>query len=130
MEKIQNNDLYLVYVKCVNTRLHEYSLYFSETPDVVWGVDWDVKIPNSLNDLTPDKTTYSKVINFCSPFTLTTIEEISCYSMEYAVNKIIALSWIDISLLEEYPECGRCVLHFGDTYEKVKKILLKMLVEI
>ena len=130
MEDNKNEELFLVYVKPTNVRKQEYSLFFSETPDVVWGVDWDVKIPNILGDLTPDKTTYSKVIDFFSPFKLTTIEETSCYSMEYAVNKIIALSWIDISLLEEYPENGRCVLHFGDTFEKVQKILSQIGVEI
>ena len=130
MEENKINELYLVYVKPTNVRKQEYSLFFSETPDVVWGVDWDVKVPNILGDLTPDKTTYSKVVDFFSPFKLTTIEETSCYSMEYAVNKIIALSWIDISLLEEYPENGRCVLHFGDTFEKVQEILSKIGVEI
>lgn len=130
MEESKNNELYLVYVKPTNIRKQEYSLFFSETPDVVWGVDWDVKVPNILGDLTPDKTTYSKVVDFFSPFKLTTIEETSCYSMEYAVNKIIALSWIDISLLEEYPENGRCVLHFGDSFEKVQEILSQIGVEI
>lgn len=125
MEDGNINNLYLVYVKPTNTRTNEYSLFFSETPDVVWGVDWDVKIPNILGDLTPDSSTYSKVVNFWSPYKLTTIEETSCFSMEYAVNKMVALSWIDISLMDEYPDCGRCTLHFGDTYEKVKKLLEK-----
>lgn len=124
------NDLYLVYVKSVNKHQMEYSLYFSETPDVVWGLDWDVNIPNIQSDLTPDKTTYSKIINFTSPFKLTTIEDISCFSMEYAINRIIALSWVDISLLEEYPENGRCVLHFGDSFEKVQELLKQIDVEI
>lgn len=127
MENI--NELYLVYVKPINN-WNEYDLFFSETPDVVWGVDWDVTVPNTLGDLTPDNSTYSKVIRIISPFKFTTIEEMSCYSMEYAVNKIIALSWIDITNLEEYPECGRCVLHFGDEYDKVKNILYQCGIEI
>ena len=124
-----NDELYLVYVRPLNNR-QEYDLFFSEMPDVVWGVDWDVKIPNILGDLTPDSSTYSKVIRIYSPFKFTTIEETSCYSMEYAVNKIIALSWIDISNLEQYPECGRCVLHFGDNFDLVKEILKLCGIEI
>lgn len=119
-----NEDLFLVYVKPVNNH-NDYDLYFSEIPDVVWGLDWDKNVPNTLDDLTPDSSTYSKVVRVFSPYKFMTIEETSCYSMEYAVNKIVALSWIDISLLEEYPECGRCTLHFGDDYEKVKNILDK-----
>ena len=122
MEEV--NNLYLVYVKPFGK--NEYELFFSETPDVVWGLDWDVNIPNILPDLTPDETTYSKIIKISSPFEFTTIEETSCYSMEYAVNKIIALSWINLNNLEEYPENGRCVLHFGDSFEKVSEILNKI----
>lgn len=121
MKTEESNELYLVYVKPFNK--HEYDLFFSETPDVVWGVDWDVKIPNILGDLTPDSSTYSKVIRIFSPFEFTTIEETSCYSMEYAISKIIALSWINISILEEYPPHGRCVLHFGDSFDEVKEKL-------
>lgn len=123
-----NNELYLVYVKPFNK--FEYDLFFSETPDVVWGVDWDVKIPNILGDLTPDSSTYSKIIRITSPYEFTTVEETSCYSMEYAINKIVALSWININVLEEFPEEGRCVLHFGDSIEKVKEILGDIGIEI
>ncbi len=123
-----NNELYLVYVKPFSK--FEYDLFFSETPDVVWGVDWDVKVPNTLGDLTPDSSTYSKVIRIFSPFEFTTVEETSCYSMEYAINKIVALSWINITNLDEYPEQGRCVLHFGDTMEEVKEILSKIGIEL
>lgn len=118
-------ELYLVYVKPFNK--FEYDFFFSETPDVVWGLNWDVRVPNILGDLTPDKSTYSVIKRVVSPLKFTTIEETSCYSMEYAVNKIIALSWVDISLLEEYPDNeGRCVLHFGDSIEKVTELLNKL----
>ena len=43
--------------------------------------------------------------------------------MEYAINKIIALAWINIENLEEYPQEGRMVFHFGDDFNKVKKLL-------
>lgn len=118
-------DLYLVYVKpfCKNNDgTSEYDLFFSENPDIVWGRDWDAKVPNSLGDLTPEKTTYDKVIHIISKYPFKTIEEISCYSMEYATYGIVALSWVDIENLEEYPP-SRAVLHFGDDIEKVKDIL-------
>ena len=127
-QEVNNSEFYLVYVKSFGK--YEYELFFSETPDVVWGVDWDVTVPNILTDLTPDETTYSKVVKIFSPYELTTIEKISCYSMEYAVNKMIALSWINLNNLEEYPENGRCVLHFGDSFEKVAKILSNIGIEL
>ena len=40
--------------------------------------------------------------------------------MEYAIARIIALGWVDIENLEEYPE-KRLVFHFGDTFEDVSE---------
>lgn len=126
------SDLFLVYVKplCKNINgTFEYQLFFSETPDVVWGVDWNVEVPNSIKDLTPEKSTYSEIVNIKSTFPFKTIEETSCYSMEYAINGIIALSWVDIENLEDYPP-SRAVLHFNDSYDEVKKILSNIFIEI
>lgn len=125
---METNDLRLIYVKPFynnGKNVFEYQLFFSETPEVVWGVDWDVNVPNSINDLTPEKSTYSKIINIKSTYQFKTIEEISCYSMEYAISGIVALSWVDIENLEEFPP-SRCVLHFNDTIENVKEQLSKI----
>ena len=118
----------LVFVKpiCKNTdQTYEYDLFFSDTPDIVWGVDWEVNTPGlvSSDEITPDSTTYNKVIRIKTTFPLKTIQETYCYSMEYAIARIIALSWIDIENMEEYPEKGRMVLYFGDTFEHVKGVL-------
>ena len=125
-------DLYLVYVKPFyknNDGTYEYDLFFSETPEVVWGMDWDVAVPNSLNDLTPETSTYQKVIKIKSPLPFKTIEEISCYSMEYAVNDIIALSWVDIDNMEEFPP-SRCVLHFKDKIKKEQEKLKELNIDL
>lgn len=112
----------LVYVKydCLNTEgEYEYLLFFSETPDFVWGQDWEINNPASLSDTTPEKSTYSTIYRLKSPLPLKTIQETTCYSLEYATYGIIALSWIDIENLDEYPEFGRMVFHFGDTMDKI-----------
>lgn len=127
-----DNNLYLVYVKpfCKNNdNTYEYDLFFSDTPDVVWGLDWEVTVPNSLDDLTPEKSTYQKIIRIKSPLPFKTIEEISCYSMEYAIKGIVALSWVDIDGLEEFPE-SRVVLHFRDEIEKVKNVLQELKISL
>ena len=115
------NNLYLVYIKPFtknNDGTFEYDFLFSEIPDVVWGFDWEVLNPASCTDLTPDPTTFSKSVRVRIPLPLKTIEETTCYSMEYAIAKIIALGWVDIENLEEYPE-KRLVFHFGETFEEV-----------
>ena len=125
---MNSKDEVLIFVKpiCKNTdQTYEYDLFFSNTPDIVWGVDWEVNTPGliSTDEITPDSTTYNKVVRIKLPFPLKTVQETYCYSMEYAIARIIALSWIDIENMEEYPEKGRMVLYFGDTFEHVKGVL-------
>ena len=100
---------------------YEYDLFFSETPEYVWGPDWDVLNPSSCEDLTPEESTYSKIRHVKTTLPLKTAEETTCYSMEYVTCGILALSWIDIENLDEYPKYGRMTLHFGDTTEEVVK---------
>lgn len=125
---MNSDKLVLVFVKpiCKNTdQTYEYDLFFSDTPDIVWGVDWECNTPGLItsDEITPDSTTYSKVVRIKLPFPLKTVQETYCYSMEYAIARIIALSWIDIENMEEYPEKGRMVLYFGDTFERVQGVL-------
>lgn len=125
---MSSKDEVLIFVKpiCKNTdQTYEYDLFFSDTPDIVWGVDWEVNTPGlvSTDEITPDPTTYNKVIRIKVPYPLKTVQETYCYSMEYAIARIVALSWIDIENMEEYPEKGRMVLYFGDTFEHVQGVL-------
>ena len=125
---MSSKDTVLVFVKpiCRNTdQTYEYDLFFSDTPDIVWGVDWECNTPGLVasDEITPDSTTYNKVVRIKLPFPLKTVQETYCYSMEYAIARIIALSWIDIENMEEYPEKGRMVLYFGDTFEHVQGVL-------
>ena len=125
---MSSKDEVLIFVKpiCRNTdQTYEYDLFFSDTPDIVWGVDWEVNTPGlvSTDEITPDPTTYNKVIRIKVPYPLKTVQETYCYSMECAIARIVALSWIDIENMEEYPEKGRMVLYFGDTFEHVQGVL-------
>ncbi len=116
----------LVYVKpiCKNTNgTYEYDFFFSETPEYVWGPDWDIDTPSSNSDLTPEESTYSEIKRVITTLPLKTLEETSCYSMEYATYGILALAWIDIENLEEYPENGRMTLKFGFSKDKVESLL-------
>ena len=100
-----------------------YEFIFSETPEIVYGPDWDYPNPSICTDVAPDPTTYNIVHTVITTYRLKTIQENTCYSMEYAMNGILALAWIDIEGLEEYPEHGRMVFHYGDTEKKVVELL-------
>lgn len=116
----------LVYIKpvCKNTDgTFEYDFFFSDTPEFVWGQFWDVDNPSSNGDMTPDETTYSEIYRVKTNLPLKTIQETTCYSMEYATYGIMALGWIDIENLEEYPENGRLTMHFGESKEDISEKL-------
>ncbi len=118
----------LVYVKPICKNIDgtfEYDFFFSETPYFVWGPDWDINCPASNGDITPDSTTYSIVKRVRTDLPLKTLEETTCYSMEYATYKILALSWIDIENLDIYPEHGRLSMYFGESFNDIKEKLAK-----
>lgn len=122
------NKLKLVYIRPItdglDNRNYEYDFLFSETPEVVWGLDWTDNTPNLCGDISPEPSTYSVVKRLKCPIELKTIQENSCYSMEYAINRSIALGWLSLEGLEEYPEY-RMVFHFGDSFSEVEDKLFR-----
>jgi len=100
-----------------------YEFFFSDTPDFVWGPDWSVSNPSICGDVSPEESTYSSIYTVKTTLPLKTAEETSCYSMEYTTYRMLALAWIDIENLTEYPEHGRMALHFGDSLENVEENL-------
>ena len=75
--------------------------------------------PSICGDISPEESTYSQIYTVKTNLPLKTAEETSCYSMEYTTHRILALAWIDIENLTEYPKFGRMTLHFGDSFESV-----------
>lgn len=107
------------------TGTYIYKLYYSENPDVVWGGSWDYNNPSvaDIEDIYPQESTYSLTETVESDYKWGLAMKNGCYPLLYCIYDILALSWIDIEDLEEYPEKGRCVLKFGMDYDKVQEIL-------
>lgn len=126
---LDKDKLKLVYVKPIANSLdkqnYEYDFLFSETPDVVWGIDWQDNAPVLCGDISPDPSTYNLVKRVKLKYELKVIQENSCYSMEYAINGSVALAWLDLDGFDEYPE-HRLVFHFGDSFLKTESELFKV----
>lgn len=119
---INYSNLYLVYVEPIGkntTDYYEYDFIFSETPDVVWGPNWENDTPAYCNYTKPDKSTYTHIERLKTQIPFNVIQENTCYSMKDGINKIIAIAWENINDYDEYPEEGRLVFHFGDKYNFV-----------
>ena len=110
-------NLYLIYVKPLGKNTneeYEYEFFFSETPDTVWGENWNVACPSACGDLTPDESTYSviKRLKFSIPFFC--VQQNSCFSMQDCIDGIVSLCWLeDLSI----------ILKFGEPYKDVKNKL-------
>ena len=123
------SNLKLVFVSPVivyeKTNTFIYKLYYSENPDVVWGSYWDYDNPAIVDaeDIYPQESTYTLTETVESDYKFELAMENSCYPLLYCIYGILALSWIDIEPLEEYPEKGRCILKFGMNYDEVQEIL-------
>ena len=105
-----------------------YRLFFSENPDVVWGSAWDYDNPGivsatDIEDIYPQEESYSETEDVESDYRLGLAMKNTCYPLLYCIYGILALAWIDIEGLEEYPDQGRGVLKFGMDYDEVQEII-------
>jgi hypothetical protein len=104
---------------------YEYDFMFSDCQENVWGVEWDSYNPSSCKFMLPDDETITKKVRVKTTLPLKLAQETVCYSLEYATLGILALGWIDIESLNDYPEHGRMVFKFGDKVDRVKELLEK-----
>lgn len=121
------NNKKLVFVKPIsnNNSYYEYDFIFSDTPENVWGPDWDFEVPSICPEIDPEPSTYTNIIRVKSDNKFCVAQEQSCYPMAYCTDKILALAWLDIEGLEEYP-AYRAIFHFNDDFTTVQNKLSKI----
>lgn len=123
---MENDNLFLVYVNKIgrdSNEQYEYEFFFSETPEIVWGEDWNVACPSACENLLPDPSTYSVVKTIKTDIPLFCVQENSCFSMQDCIDGLVCLAAQDISELEEYPEPYRLVFKFEEPYKSVSEKL-------
>lgn len=123
---MENKELFLIYVNPIgkdSNGVNEYEFFFSETPEIVWGEDWNVACPSACGNLLPDSSTYSVIKHLRTRMPLFCAQENSCFSMQDCIDRLICICAEDISNYNTYPEPFRLVLHFGDKYEYVEEQL-------
>ena len=115
-------------VELKKTGVYTYDLYYSDTPEIVWSGGWDNPNPAICDkeDIYPQEGTYSHIQRINSKYKLGLAMRNSAYPILYCINGIMALSWVDLNGLEEYPEGGRCVLKFGYDYSYVQEKLKEL----
>ena len=119
---MEKKELSLVYVDIVGKNgddMYEYDFYYSETPEDVWGFEWDKAPASYCVDLLPEPSTYSEIERIKTPIPLSLIQNNTFFSIEDCVNGVVALCYEDISNYEVYPEPYRIVFKFGENRESI-----------
>ena len=124
---MNEDNSYLVFVERLTEQpnsngMYLYDFFFSETPEIVWGVDWDQQCPAAcdIENLRPEKTTYNEIKRLSTIIPFTTAEDNSCFSMQDMVDGIFVCAWEDISEYEDYPEPFRLIFKFGEDFNSVE----------
>lgn len=120
----ETSELYLCFVKYVGQEsgeLRRYELLFSENPDTFWGENFEYKPCGLCNELIPDENYVDKLVTIRTSMVLDIITDSNCFSFQDCTDGVIALAWENIDDYEEYPDEGRLVLSFGETYDEVER---------
>lgn len=93
---MENNSLHLVYINPVgkdSNNLYEYEFFFSETPDIVWGQDWNIACPAACENTLPDPETYTEVKALKTTIPIFCVQQNTCFSIQDCIDGIICLGY-------------------------------------
>ena len=103
--------------------IYRYEFMFTDNPDEAWGENWEYKPCCLVNDLMPSDEYISDVHIVKTKIKFDLIQDNCCFGMQDCLDGIVAIAFENIDDLEEYPDDGRLVFMFGETYEDVERKL-------
>lgn len=102
---------------------YNYELVMTNNINDFWGEGFEYKPAGLSNSLSPDEKYVDKVIRFKSFIKLDLIQDSGSFSMQDAMDGIVAIAWENLDEAEVYPEEGRLVLQFGEDYDVLERKL-------
>lgn len=124
----ENNTLMVIYVLYVGKNTDDeyiYHLLISNDKEKTWAEGWENKPACVMRDLTPEDDMYEYIAELKTDLILDLAQDNCCFSMQDCRDNVVALASENLEEVEEYPEEGRIVIHFGDTVDEVEKMLAK-----
>lgn len=134
MEEIENNiqddgQLYLGFIRLIGAEsdgIDNYEFIFTNNIDEFWGENFEYKPCCLCNDLIPNDEYITEIHKIKTKIKFDLVQDNCCFSMQDCMDGIISLAWENIDEYEEYPEDGRLVFNFGESYDDVeRKLALK-----
>lgn len=102
-----------------------YHFLLNEETETTWQVGWEQRPACIMRNLTPDEDMYSAIAEIKTDITLDLVQNNCCFSLQDARDRVVAIANENLDHYEQYPENGRIVIHFGDSFEDVAVHLAK-----
>lgn len=117
--------VYLLFINLVgeeNDGYYRYEFIFTDNPDEAFGEDFEYKPASLVNSLYPNDEYITEIHTIKTKIKLDLIQNNSCFGMQDAMDRIVALAYENIDSYEEYPD-DRIILFYGDEYSEVENKL-------
>lgn len=95
MEEEQNK--YLIYINYVGLTQDgfKYEFLYSNTPEIVWGDNWNVQSAAACGNMLPVESTYSSKQVVYSNYELHLVQDNTCFSMQDCIDGCVCLMWFE-----------------------------------
>lgn len=123
------DEVYLCFIRLIgeeNDGYYRYEFIFTDNIDEVFGESWEYKPAGLVNGLIPSDEYITEVHIVKTKLKFDLIQSNMCFSMQDALDGIIAIAWENIDSYDSYPDDGRIFFMFGESMEEVeRKLALK-----
>lgn len=121
-----NEDLKLCFVNVVGMEedgKYRYEFIFTDDIDNVWGENFDEKPAGLINNLMVDEQYKAETHVVRTKIKFDLVQQCCCFGMQDCMDGIVALAYENIDDYESYPDDGRLVFNFGESYFDVESKL-------
>lgn len=126
---LDDSPVYLGFIRLIGTEsdgIYNYEFIFTNNIDEFWGENFEYKPCCLCNDLIPNDEYITEIHKIRAKLKFDLVQDNCCFSMQDCMDGIISLAWENIDDYDEYPEDGRLVFNFGESYDDVeRKLALK-----
>lgn len=122
------NEEYLCFVRLIGTDIdgnNTYEFLFSDNIEEFWFDGAEHKPLGLINGIEIDPDTYTTLKVIKTTIQLDLIQNSTCFGFQDCVDGIVAIAYESLDGYEEYPEDGRLVFHYGDSFSDVEELLAK-----
>jgi hypothetical protein len=102
---------------------YRYEFIFTDNPDECWGDNWDEKPAGLVNDLYPSEEYVTEVHILKTKIKFDLAQDNCCFSFQDCVDNVCSLCYESLDTYTEYPQDGRLVFMFGESFGRVEEKL-------